>query len=75
MFVPKTKFDIHKELGIADTEPTPYAQIPTLNLKAFRFIVSPGDGWSMPTEDLLHDGRRATPDGFSSFVLAEATIS
>jgi hypothetical protein len=68
IFVPKTKPEIHEELGIAYTEPTPYTQIPALNLKALRFIVSPGDGWSMPTEDLL-------PDGFSSFVLAEATIS
>lgn len=58
-----------------DTRSVPtstYSMIASLHLPIISARIEPGEGWALPTVEHLHDGRRAIPDGFSSFVLMTA---
>lgn len=47
-----------------------YGPLAQAGLAAMSIRVRPGEGWTMPTTELLHDGRRAESVGISQFMLA-----
>jgi hypothetical protein len=70
-YVPFSKSSILAEIPEHDRL-NPYAAISKLGLPALSVQIEPGEGWTLPTTEYLHDGRRAIPDGFSSFILFRA---
>jgi hypothetical protein len=75
-YVPVSRQKVMDELNQeGEPDAATYEALPGLSLPVLSVMVKPGEGWTLPTVDYLHDGRRAVPDGFSSFVLLSATRS